>query len=109
MYRSKWKLFIGLLLLTLGIVLKLLTDQDALAVSFIVLGALLKVAHIIGMIKKNSYQPGIELVILGLGLSLFFFGLYICQNDSFARVFIITGLVLKTVFVVQFIRKINSK
>lgn len=109
MFGSKWKLFLGLILLTLGIVLKLFTDLDTLAVSLIILGALLKVAHIIGMIKKHSYKPGIELLILGLGLSLFFFGLYICQNDSLARFFIITGLVLKTVFVVLFIRKMNSK
>jgi len=109
MIRSKWKLFLGFVLLTLGIVLKLLTGQDTVAVSFILLGALLKVAHIVGMIKKNSYQPGIELVILGLGLLLFLFGLYFCQDDSLARFFIITGLVLKIVFVVQFIRKINSK
>jgi len=109
MFRSKWKLFLGLVLLTLGIVLKLITDQDALAVAFIILGALLKVTHIVGMIKKHSYQPGIELAILVLGLSLFFIGLYICQDDSFARLFIICGLVLKTVFVVLFIRKINSK
>ena len=109
MFRAKSKLFLGLVFLTLGIVLKLLIDQDIIGVAFILLGALLKVSYIIGIIRKKYYQPGIELVILGLGLSLFFFGLYLCQNDSFARLFIIAGLIWKTVFVVLFIRKINSK
>ena len=109
MFVSKWKLFLGLILLTLGIVLRLFTEQDTLAVSLIILGVLLKAGHIVGMIQKKSYQPGIELIILGLGLSLFFFGLYICQDDNFARFFIIIGLALKIVFVVLFIRKMKSK
>lgn len=109
MFGSKWKLFLGLFLLTLGVVLKLFTEQDTLAIYLIILGALLKVAHIVGMVQEKSYQPGVELVVLGLGLSLFFFGLYICRNESMSLFFIIAGLVLKTVFVVQFIRKINSR
>lgn len=107
MLKSKWKLILGLLLLISGIILKLLSDYDQLAILLIVLGASLKVAHIIGIIISKSYRPGWELLILVLGLSFFFFGLYICQRESLAQVFIITGLVLKTIFVVWFIRKIS--
>lgn len=108
MFKSKWKLILGLFLLILGIVIKLLSDQDVLAIILIVIGALLKTAHIIGIIKTKAYQPGLEFLVLVIGLSVFFFGLYVCQKDSLAQLFIISGLILKTIFVVWFIRKLNK-
>jgi len=108
MLKSKWKLILGLILLISGIVLKLLTDLDQLAIILIVFGTILKVVHIAGIIKNKSYQAGWEILILVLGLSLFFFGLYVCQIESLAQLFIISGLVLKTIFVVWFIRKLNK-
>lgn len=108
MIKSKWKLILGLILLICGIILKLISNFDHWAVFLIALGAFLKVLHIIGIIKNRSYKPGWEIVILILGLSLFFFGLYICQIESRAQLFIICGLLLKTTFVVMFIRKLNK-
>lgn len=108
MFKSKWKLILGLVLLILGIVLKLLTDHDVLAIILIVMGVLLKTIHIIVIIQNKSYQPGLEFLVLVIGLSLFFFGLYVCQIDGIARLFIISGLSLKILFVVWFIRKLNK-
>lgn len=107
MLKSKWKLFLGLILLIFGIVLKLITDHDQIAIIFIAIGVLLKLVHIVSIIKNRSYKPGWEIIILAFGLSLFFFGLYICQIPSLAQLFIIIGLVLKTTFVVLFIKKVR--
>ena len=108
MFKTKWKLILGLIILISGIVLKLLSDHDVLAIILIIIGALLKTSHIIGIIRNKSYQAGIEILVLVIGLSLFFFGLYVCQIESLAQLFIISGLVLKTIFVVWFIRKLNK-
>lgn len=107
MLKSKWKLILGLSLLIVGIVLKLVTDFTQLAIILIILGGVLKLTHIIGIIKNKSYIPGWELLILILGLSIFFFGLYVCQKPGLAQLFIILGLLLKTTFVVWFIKKLN--
>lgn len=108
MFKSKWKLILGLIILILGIVLKLLTEHDVLAIILIIIGAFLKTMHVIDIIKNKSYQAGFEILVLVIGLSLFFFGLYICQIESLAQLFIISGLILKTIFVVWFIRKLNK-
>jgi len=108
MMQTKWKLILGLILIILGIILKTLSDFDQIAVVLIILGAGFKVAHILGIIKNKTYKPGWEIIILILGLMLFFFGLYVCQMEGISKLFIISGLVLKTIFVVLFVKKIKN-
>jgi membrane protein insertase Oxa1/YidC/SpoIIIJ len=108
MLKSKWKIILGIAFLIVGIFLKLHTDYQTIAIVLMALGGLLKLINLIHLLKKKTYKAGWEIAILVIGLSLFFFGLYVCQIESYARLFIIFGLLLKLSFVVLFVRKLKK-
>ena len=103
-------LFSGILLLTTGIILRMFTDVGFVAILLIILGVLLKTIYIISKVRSGEYQPGYELIILFVGLTLFFSGLYFrMHNPSFPFVFLIaSGLILKAVYIIIFIAKVKQ-
>jgi hypothetical protein len=108
---SKYLLFTGIISLSLGIFLRATNHLENLGLSLIIIGVVCKVIYIINKMKKGEYKPGIELFCLGLGLLLFFVGLYcIDPKHLFLKpvYFIVLGLTLKIIFVVRFIQIIRS-
>jgi hypothetical protein len=104
---QKWPLFLGLLILTIGIVLKKSSDLSVLPILLMVLGVSLKVFYIISKSRTKKYRVGYELLVLAFGLVLFFTGLYFKKNGAAFNPYWLMGpgIVLKVIFVILFIRK----
>ena len=108
---SKSTLFIGIVLLVIGILIKSITDQEALGMAFIIVGVVFKSLYILNKVKTDEYKPGKELILLAIGLLLFFLGLnytntkHMCINPLYL---IISGITLKTVFIIRFVKIIRS-
>lgn len=102
-------LYIGLVLLFIGILLRAFTENAILAIILILLGVSSKVYYLIGRVNKGKYKPGWELLILIIGLFLFFLGIYIKSNQFLfnPHFLIIPGVFLKVLFIVIFIKKVS--
>jgi energy-coupling factor transporter transmembrane protein EcfT len=109
--RQKWLLFLGLLILTVGVVLRSTTDLYAWSLFLIVSGVVLKVFYLIKKSRGSAYRPGFEIVILIAGLLLFFTGLYFKKNGADFNPYWLMGpgIGLKIAFVMIFIRKQAQK
>lgn len=109
---KKSLLFIGIFLLVIGILIRKLTDFESVGLVLILIGVACKTIYIIGKIKTGEYKPGRELYFLFIGLILFLGGIYMRkENVGFfipAIIFIITGLSLKIIFIVLFIKKLKD-
>ena len=106
-------LFIGIIMLLIGILIRKSTELDLVGLLIILTGVTLKCIYIIGKIKNGAYKPGLEVLFLIIGLFLFLGGIYLRNNNLDllfvpAMFFIITGLILKIVFIVLFIKKLKD-
>ena len=110
MMHSKKLLFIGIALLIIGIVFRKFTDMTGLGLSMILIGVGCKTIYIIAKAKSGEYKPGKELIWLFLGLALFLTGLVLKSNSPgmISTVLIISGLILKLLFILIFIRKVKA-
>jgi len=108
--KSKWTLFTGIILLTIGIILRNTSDLDIEGLILIIVGVLFKTYYIISKARSGEYKPGYELLFLFIGLGMFLSGLYLrVHNPLFSPAFlIIPGIALKVVFIVLFIVKIRK-
>jgi len=108
---SRILIYTGILLLLSGLVLTLQTDQNTLSWILILAGAVCKIAYLVIKVANRTYRGGPELGLLVLGLALFFLGKY--ANMGFvvywAEWFIIAGIMLKSAFVILFIRRIRQQ
>lgn len=108
---SKKILFLGIVLLILGILLRRFASYESIGLFLILTGVFFKTIYIIAKTKSGEYQPGREMIFLGLGLMLFLSGLILRSLHSEATypfIMIVSGLILKVVFVVLFIRKVKK-
>lgn len=109
---KKSLLFIGIFLLIIGILIRKLTDFESIGLVLIIAGVACKTIYILGKIKTGEYKPGRELYFLFLGLILFLGGIYMRKThlELFipALAFIITGLSLKIIFIIWFIKKLKD-
>ena len=108
---SKWTLIAGILLLTIGIILRVITDLSYEPILLIIVGVLFKTYYIIGKARNGEYKPGYELLFLLVGLLMLLTGIYLRTkelnfNPSFLVIF---GIILKVVFVILFIVNIKSR
>ncbi len=104
-------LFVGIILLVVGILIRKLTSQDVLGLLMIIAGVICKTVYIVAKARSGEYQPGKELIFLGLGLVLFLSGLYLRKHDqnlSYPLYMIVVGLMLKIVFIVRFIQIVKK-
>ena len=113
MYTSILKklLFIGVIVLVLGIMLRKGTQMEVLGLVLILTGVLFKTIYILAKIKNGEYQPGKELLFLVIGLILFLSGLYLRNVDQpFIKplYLIVLGLSLKVIFIIRFIQIVRS-
>ena len=108
--KSKKLLFLGIALLIVGIVFRKLTDMTVLGLILILTGVTLKTIYIVAKAKSGEYKPGKELISLFLGLILFLTGLVLNAKNPglFPGLLIGTGLSLKVIFIIIFIKKTRS-
>jgi 1,4-dihydroxy-2-naphthoate octaprenyltransferase len=112
MAKKSW-LFIGIILLVIGILIRRLSELDAIGLILILGGVAFKTIYIIGKMKSGEYKPGLEMSLLVIGLLLFLGGIYMRNNDLElllipALFFIIAGLALKVMFIIGFIKKLKE-
>lgn len=109
---KKSLLFIGIFLLIIGILIRKLTDFESIGLVLIIAGVACKTIYILGKMKTGEYIPGRELYFLFVGLILFLGGIYMRKThlELFipALAFIITGLSLKIIFIIWFIKKLKD-
>ena len=108
--QSKKLLFSGIALLVIGIVFRKFTDMTGIGLSMILIGVVCKTIYIIAKSKSGEYKPGKELIWLFLGLALFLTGLVLKSSSPgmISTVLIISGLSLKLLFILIFIRKVKT-
>ncbi len=109
--KSKYLLFIGIISLSIGIFLRAINLLEYLGLGLIIVGVICKLIYIIAKIKSGEYKPGKELLSLGLGLLLFFAGLYYIDPENMILkpiYFIVLGITLKLIFIIRFIQIIHS-
>jgi threonine/homoserine efflux transporter RhtA len=106
---KKSLLFIGIFLLIIGILIRKLSDLDILGLILILTGVACKTIYIIAKVKSGEYKPGKELIWLFLGLALFLTGLVLKWNSPgiISNALIVSGLSLKLLFILIFIRKVK--
>ena len=110
--KSKSLLFVGIFLLIFGIFLRKMTSLINVGLILILTGVMCKTVYIIAKAKSGEYKPGKELIFLGVGLFLFLSGLYMRSleqdliNPSYL---IVTGISLKVIFIIGFIKKIRQE
>ena len=100
-------LFVGIVLLVVGILIRKLTGLDVFGLLMIITGVICKTVYIVAKARSGEYKPGKELIFLGLGLLLFLSGLYlrsIEQEIINPTYLIVAGLSLKIVFIIRFIQ-----
>lgn len=109
--KSKWTLFVGIVLLIIGIIVRKTTGMAIEGLAIILIGISFKTIYIISKARSGEYKPGKELLLLFAGLGLFLGGLYLRSIEGFtyALVMIISGISLKVIFIILFIIKTRSK
>jgi hypothetical protein len=105
--KNKWPLFAGIVLLTTGILLAVLTRYEILPKILIYGGVACKVFYAVRQMVKGRYRPGYELGLLTLGLVLFFTGSFLKKSgaDFPYQSLMVPGILLKISFIVMFIKK----
>ncbi|MDZ7777807.1 MAG: hypothetical protein U5L09_20435 [Bacteroidales bacterium] len=106
---ARTSLISGLILLTTGIILRHYLSDDLWPTALILAGALNKIWFLFLMVRKHHYKPGIEVFLLITGLVLFFTGLWSRSTELACSVnpylLLVSGIILKTTFVILFIVK----
>ena len=108
---SKKVLFLGIVLLIIGIIVRKLTAFEMAGLMLILVGVLCKTLYIIAKVKSGEYRPGKELAYLVLGLCLFLLGIYLRKSDQsleYPVYMIAIGIVLKVIFIISFIKIVKS-
>ena len=109
--KSKVLLFIGIILLVAGIILKKMTQMDALGLTSIIIGVTFKSIYILAKVRSGEYKPGKELIFLVAGLLFFLTGLYLRGNEQTLIkpiYLIVLGITLKITFIIRFIQIVQS-
>ena len=108
---KKIVLFSGIGLLIVGILLRKLSEYPLFGLTLILAGVGLKMYYIIQAIRSGLYEPGKEMWLLIVGLSLFLTGLYFRGKDfAVSPVYLIAiGIGLKILFIVRFIQLVRVK
>jgi uncharacterized membrane-anchored protein len=105
--KSKLLIYIGIVTLVTGILLRVAEIAEIMGLVLIILGAALKSTYIILKWIKKDYKPGVELLFLAIGLSLFL--CFRCSTHPWAWELMILGVGFKIVFVLFFIRKMRGR
>ena len=109
--KQKWPLFIGILLLIIGIVVRKAFNISTGGLILIITGVLFKTYYIINKIVIGEYKPGFEVFFLVIGLTIFFLRnyLHLQINAIPTGAFMGIGITLKIIFIVLFIKKSKAQ
>jgi len=110
--KSKVFLFIGIILLVVGIILINKGGKAVLGLASIITGVTFKTIYIFAKAKSGEYIPGKELILLFVGLMIFLTGLYLRGiNQALIEpiYLIVFGIILKTLFIIKFIQIVRSE
>lgn len=110
MKRKKY-LYLGIVLLVTGVVLRTLGLWGYTPYFLIVLGAVSKITFMYQSLKSRGLKLGYELLVLYAGLIIFFSGMYLRNNNlwEFAWLMMIVGIFFKVSFVGLFVRRLKTK
>lgn len=108
--KTKWPLYLGIVLLTLGIVLRSSGKFDPYALIILLTGVAFKAGYIVGKIKTGEYKPGTEVYLLLIGLILFLTGVYFKSHPrELHHAFLMApGIAFKVSFILIFIVKLRK-
>ena len=109
--KAKLLLYLGILLLVIGIVLRTMGLLGIIPWFIIIAGASCKILYMASVMKKGAYKLGAEMFLLYGGLLLFFSGMYL-KSDFFvdnARILVPLGICFKVAFVLVFIWKVRQR
>ncbi len=99
---------IGGTLILIGILLKVLSVTGPWAALCFSVGGTMKILYLILGVRSGLVKVGSEIVLLILGLALIFAAVYFRKTDQYMSLyvwFLSLGIIIKTLFVVLFIRK----
>lgn len=108
--KSKWILHTGIVLLTVGIILRFAMDIKPISLTLILTGVALKITYIVIKYIQKEYKPGYELLFLFVGLLFFMGGIMLHKFEHIESPTLMKtiGLSLKALFVFIFIRKVRK-
>lgn len=105
--KSKYFLYIGILLLLVGILLRYFSPYVEVGLGLVLIGVILKLSYLSLAMLRRKYKPRAEILLLVLGLGFLFLGLWHKLNVSelVGYGMIVIAVVLKLIFISLFIRK----
>lgn len=108
--KSKWTLIAGIVLLTIGIIIRKTTGLTTAGLIMILTGVSFKVFYIVSKARSGEYVPGKELLALFAGLGLFLGGLFLKSSIEihYTSAMMISGITLKVLFIILFILKTRT-
>lgn len=112
MQKLKLLLYIGLVLLITGIIVRVTNGPGLWSNILIYSGIALKVSYLLTIIFKGRFKPGIEILFLLVGLSLVIGGGRLRAFDFhpyFITTMISLGVIFKMLFIVFLFRKLRKK
>ena len=107
--KSKKVLFLGIILLIIGIIVRKIEDYHFFGLALIMFGVLLKTLYIVAKARSGEYKPGKELLFLFLGLALLFIGIYFRSHRPgiAGPILMVLGIALKIIYIVLFVRNVK--
>lgn len=108
--KQKRLLYLGLGVLTTGLIMRIILSLSFIPNLLIIIGVVCKISYLLKQIIAGKYKVGVELVVLLVGLILFFIGIYLKYNgkEGVHLLFVFPGIILKLLFIILFIRKVNK-
>ncbi len=108
MDKLKYLIMIGGTLILLGIILKVTAVVGPWAAICFSVGGALKLLYLILGVRSGQVKLGSEIVLLVVGLGLIFIAIYFRKTQQLLYLygwFLSAGILIKTLFVVLFIRR----
>lgn len=106
--RKKILLYVGILLLVVGLILKFTVTSNFISYSFIIAGIALKLIYLIKSVVTKEVKLGGEMFLLIIGISFVLIGAHLKTTSNYFMlhpVLITVGVVCKIIFVAVWIKK----
>lgn len=108
MDKIKYLIMAGGTLILLGIIFKIFGVEGPWAAICFGVGGTMKILYLVLGVRSGQVKLGSEMLLLALGLVLIFTAVYLRKTEQLMHLyawFLSTGIIIKTLFVVLFIRK----
>ncbi|MBK3517539.1 hypothetical protein [Carboxylicivirga marina] len=108
MDKIKYLIMVGGTLILLGIIFKVVGLEGPWAAISFGVGGTLKILYMILGVRSGLVKVGSEIALLIIGLALIFVAVYLRKTEQLLHMYawlLTGGVVIKTLFVILFIRK----